>query len=48
MIIGFIFVERNNAAKAIEFSIRENTQIPIFEFECLQSDSRILRSVTTG
>jgi hypothetical protein len=35
MIIGFTFVEGNNAERNIIFPIVENTQIPIFEFECL-------------
>jgi hypothetical protein len=48
MIIGFTFVEGNMLKRNRIIPIVENTQIPIFEFECLQSGSSILGSDATG
>jgi hypothetical protein len=38
----------NNAKRNRIIPMKENTQIPIFEFECLKSDSRNLGSDVTG
>jgi hypothetical protein len=41
MIIGFTFVEGNKLATIIELIYKgKNTQIPIFEFEYLKSESK--------
>jgi hypothetical protein len=48
MIIGFTFVEENKLKRNRIIPIVENTQIPIFEFECLQSGSSILGRGDTG
>jgi hypothetical protein len=47
MIIGFTMVERKQCCKEIEIIYKGKTQICIFKFECLWSDSRKLGSDTT-
>jgi hypothetical protein len=43
-----IYFGRNMLKRNRIIPIVENTQIPIFEFECLQSGSSILGSDATG